>query len=82
MSATNGATVSIWRCRAQADLRSFQLADILSLSKARKAKARTAKEQTATENRAKFGRTKAERQHEEAVRKLAEKRLDATKRED
>lgn len=58
------------------------MAEILSLSKARKANARAGKEQTAAENRAKFGRTKAERQHEEAVKKLAETRLDATKRED
>ncbi len=58
------------------------MADILSLSKARKAKARIGKVQLAAENRAKFGRTKAERQHEEAVKKLAETRLDATKRED
>ena len=58
------------------------MADILSLSKARKAKARTAKEQIATENRVKFGRTKAERQHEDAVKKLAQTRLDAIKRED
>lgn len=58
------------------------MAEILSLSKARKAKARVAKEQTATENRARFGRTKAERQHEAAVKALAEKRLDATKREE
>lgn len=58
------------------------MADILSLSKARKAKARTAKEQTATENRAKFGRTKAARQHDEATRNLTEKRMDGLKRED
>ena len=58
------------------------MADILSLSKARKAKARAGKEQAATENRAKFGRTKAARQHEEATRKLTEKRMDGAKRED
>ena len=58
------------------------MADILSLSKARKARARSDKEQAPAANRAKFGRTKAERQTEEATRKLAEKRLDATKREE
>lgn len=58
------------------------MADILSLSEARKAKARADKEQAAAANRAKFGRTKAERQAEEATRKLSEKRLDATKREE
>ena len=57
-------------------------ADILSLSKARKARARADKEQLAAENRAKFGRTKAEKQHEAAVKALAEKRLDATRREE
>lgn len=58
------------------------MAEILSLSKARKARARTQKEQTAAENRVRFGRTKAEREHEAAQRSLAGKRLDATKRED
>jgi len=47
------------------------MAEIISLSKARKAKARLAKEQTASENRAKFGRTKADKQRDtaEAARK-------------
>jgi hypothetical protein len=58
------------------------MADIFSLSKARKARARADKEQVAAANRAKFGRTKAERLTEEGTRKLAEKRLDATKREE
>lgn len=58
------------------------MADILSLSKARKARARVEKEQLASENRIKFGRTKAERQQEEAVRNLSEKRLDDLKREE
>ena len=40
------------------------MADILSLSKTRKARARVAKEQTASENRVKFGRTKAEKERE------------------
>lgn len=58
------------------------MAEILSLSKARKAKARADKEQVAAENRVKFGRTKAEKQREAAIKALAEKRLDATKREE
>ncbi len=58
------------------------MADIHSLSKARKAKARADKEQVAAQNRAKFGRTKAEKQHDAAVRNLAEKRLDANKLEE
>jgi len=58
------------------------MADILSLSKARKAKARAEKEQTAAQNRVKFGRTKAEKQRDAALGKLAEKRLDANKREE
>jgi hypothetical protein len=58
------------------------MADILSLSKARKAKARAAKEQVAAENRVKFGRTKAEKERDAALAKLAQKRLDGNKRED
>lgn len=58
------------------------MADILSLSKARKAKARAAKEQQAAENRVKFGRTKAEKERDAALAKLAQKRLDGNKRED
>jgi hypothetical protein len=58
------------------------MADILSLSKARKAKARVEKDATATENRAKFGRTKAEKQRDAAERERAGKAADAHKRED
>ena len=58
------------------------MADILSLSKVRKAKARAAKEQVAAENRVKFGRTKAEKERDAALAKLAQKRLDGNKRED
>jgi hypothetical protein len=58
------------------------MADILSLSKARKARARAAQEQTAAENRAKFGRTKAEKQRDAALEKIAQKRLDEARRED
>jgi hypothetical protein len=58
------------------------MAEILSLSKARKAKARVAKEATAAKNRVKFGRTKADKQAEAAKDALAQKRLDGAKRED
>ena len=58
------------------------MADILSLSKVRKAKARAQKEQAAAENRVKFGRTKAEKQRETALDEIAQKRLDDLKREE
>jgi len=58
------------------------MADILSLSNARKAKARVAKEQAAVENRVKFGRTKSEKDRAKALETIAQKRLDALKRED
>ena len=58
------------------------MADILSLSKARKARARSEKQQTAAENRAKFGRTKAEKQRDAALAVIAQKRLDGNRRED
>ena len=57
------------------------MADILSLSKARKAKARSVKEATAAENRAKFGRTKAEKVADETRKALVEKAIDGHKRE-
>ena len=57
------------------------MADILSLFTARKAKARATREITAAQNRAKFGRTKAEKERETAVKALAEKAVDAHKRE-
>ena len=53
------------------------MAEILSLSKVRKAKARVVKEQTAAANRIKFGRTKAERRLEEAKGALETRRIDA-----
>ena len=58
------------------------MAEIISLSKVRKAKARTEKEATAEANRIKFGRTKGEKQLTAAERALAEKKIDAHKRED
>lgn len=57
------------------------MADILSLSKARKARARADKEQQAAQNRVKFGRTKADKQRDEAEAALTKKRLDDSKRD-
>ena len=57
------------------------MADILSLSKARKAKAKADKDAAATANRAKFGRTKAEKTAEENRKAMAQKVMDAHKRE-
>jgi Domain of unknown function (DUF4169) len=52
-------------------------ADILSLSKARKAKARADKEAKAAGNRVLHGRTKAEKQLANAEKALADKRVAA-----
>jgi hypothetical protein len=57
------------------------MADILSLSKARKAKARAEKEATAGANRVKFGRTKGEKAKDVAQKTIADKLVDAHKRE-
>lgn len=57
------------------------MADILSLSKARKAKARADKDAAAAGNRVKFGRTKAEKAEDEKRKSIAEKMIDAHKRE-
>jgi hypothetical protein len=57
------------------------MADILSLSKARKAKARADKGAAAAQNRAKFGRTKAEKAADTARKMLTEKGIDGHKRE-
>lgn len=56
------------------------MADILSLSKARKERARALKEQRASENRAKFGLSKAERRRQEAERKRVERTVEAHQR--
>ncbi|MBJ6986301.1 MULTISPECIES: DUF4169 family protein [unclassified Devosia] len=58
------------------------MAEILSLSKARKAKAKVEKETTAEANRLKFGRTKAERELEEAKKLLSDRQIDAHKRDE
>jgi hypothetical protein len=57
------------------------MADIINLSRARKAKARDEHETQAAANRAKHGRTKAEKQAEKIEADRAAKRLDETKRE-
>ena len=57
------------------------MADILSLSKARKAKARANKESTAEANRLAFGRTRAEKQQAAAEKALSDKKIDAHKRD-
>lgn len=58
------------------------MAEIISLSKARKAKARTEKEAAAEANRQKFGRTKGEKLKDAAEKTQVEKHLDGHKRED
>ena len=57
------------------------MADIVSLSKARKARARAEKDAKAAENRVVFGRTKAEKQKVAAEKRIADKIIDAHKRE-
>jgi hypothetical protein len=57
------------------------MAEILSLSNARKSKAKAGKEALAAENRVKFGRTKAKKSADKARRDLAEKGIDAHKRD-
>ena len=57
------------------------MAEILSLSKARKAKVRADKDAGAAENRIKFGRTKAEKAKSAAEKSIAEKLIDAHKRD-
>jgi hypothetical protein len=56
------------------------MAEIISLSKARKAKARAEKDQLAAENRVKFGRTKAEKQLDKARDTLATNRIESHRR--
>ncbi|SFV32688.1 protein of unknown function [Devosia crocina] len=58
------------------------MAEILSLSKARKAKARSEKEATAEANRRKFGQTKAEKLLNAAEKERAEKQIDAHRKND
>jgi len=58
------------------------MAEIISLSKARKAKARTEKEAAAEANRLKFGRTKGEKLKDAVEKTQVEKHLDGHKLED
>jgi len=58
------------------------MAEIISLSKARKARARTEKVAVAEANRQKFGRTKAEKLKEAAEKAQADKHIEGHKRED
>lgn len=58
------------------------MAEILSLSKARKAKARTEKEVTAEANRLKFGRTKAEKLKASSEQARADKHIDGHKKDE
>ncbi len=57
------------------------MAEIVSLSKARKAKARADKEATAAANRVTFGRTKSEKDKAAALKSISDKRLDSHKRD-
>lgn len=58
------------------------MAEIVSLSKARKQKARASKEAQAAQNRVLFGRTKSEKLKQAAEKVLADKVVDAHKREE
>lgn len=58
------------------------MAEIISLSKVRKAKARTEKEAAAEANRQKFGRTKGEKLKDATEKAKADKHIDAHKLED
>jgi len=58
------------------------MAGIVNLRQARKAKVRADREAEAAANRAKFGRTKAERELDAARQKLADKAIEAHKREE
>lgn len=57
------------------------MADILSLSKARKARAKAGKEAAAEANRHKFGRTRAEKLQSAAEKALSDRTIDAHKRD-
>ncbi len=57
------------------------MADIVSLSKARKARARDAKDAAAAQNRVLFGRTRAEKAAHASSKAATEKSIDGHKRE-
>jgi hypothetical protein len=55
--------------------------ELINLRRARKARARVERERDAAENRARFGQTKADRQKTAAEDRLAERRIDAHRRD-
>lgn len=57
------------------------MAEIINLSRVRKAKARAATAAIAAENRERFGRPKAERARSETEAEIAARRLDAHRRD-
>jgi len=57
------------------------MADIVNLNRARKTRAKADKDAQAAQNRVKFGRTKAEKAKAAAEKTIAEKVIDAHKRE-
>jgi hypothetical protein len=58
------------------------MANIVNLRRARKDRARAEKEARATQNRVKFGRTKEEKRLAQARELLAERRVEAHRRDD
>lgn len=58
------------------------MAEIINLRNARKQKARAEKEQQADQNRVLFGRTKGEKLKQAAEKTLADRKIEAHKRED
>jgi len=58
------------------------MAEIVNLRQARKAKERAEKEAEAAANRAQFGRTKAEKELEATRKALADRALEAHKRDE
>ena len=57
------------------------MAELINLNRARKAKAKADNEATAAANRAKFGRSKAEKARQAAETSIAQKLIDAHKRD-
>jgi hypothetical protein len=57
------------------------MAELVNLNHARKAKAKADREAVAAHNRVAFGRTKAEKQKAAAEKRIAEKLIDAHKRD-
>ena len=57
------------------------MAELVNLNRARKAKARADNDVAAAQNRVKFGRTKAEKAQQSAEKTMAQKLIDAHRRE-